>query len=75
MNWEKYTEEQKEWCKNYQDETRFEPLMDDFEAGKESFYKAATFSLTWFESWSSDALLRAYSKNGVSIPGWEEDNA
>ena len=53
----KYTAKQKKWCKFYQETTGFEPLMGEFEAGTESFEKAAQGSIDWFEAWSSDALL------------------
>ena len=52
----KYTKRQKDWCKNYQDTTTFEPMMGDFEEGNETFQKAARRNVLWFESWSSDAL-------------------
>lgn len=51
------TKEQREWCERYEKETTFEPLMDDFLAGNESFEKAAQDSIRWFEDWSSDAHL------------------
>lgn len=54
----KYNPEQKAWCKKYQKETGFEPLMDVFEAGNETFHHAAQKSIQWFECWSSETLLR-----------------
>lgn len=62
------TKEQRAWCKRYEQETTFEPLMDDFLAGNEPFVKAARDSLRWFEDWSSDAFIRA----GEDIPGADE---
>ena len=59
------TAEQKAWCKLYEQQTTFEPLMDDFLAGNETFVAAAKKSNYWFESWSSDAHL-AISRH---IPG------
>ena len=64
-----YTAKQKAWCIRYQDETTFEPLMGDYEAGNETFVKAAKKSLLWFEDWSSDAYLRA---SAGDIPGEAE---
>lgn len=60
---------QKAWCTNYQNETGFDPLMDDFYAGNETFVQAAKKSVRWFESWASDAHLNI----GKDIPG-EYDN-
>lgn len=54
----KYSAEQIAWCKEYEKETGFEPLMCDFEAGNETFYEAARKSVGWFEDWAIDALLR-----------------
>lgn len=51
------TKEQREWCKEYQRWTDFEPLMDDFLAGNETFVQAAKKSTRWFEDWSSEAFL------------------
>lgn len=56
---------QKAWCKEYQSQTDFEPLMDDFIAGNETFVFAARKSVRWFEDWASDAHLNI----GRSIPG------
>lgn len=54
----KYDAAQKAWCKKYEYETGFEPLMCDYEAGNEKFHEAARKSIVWFEDWSSDALLK-----------------
>lgn len=51
------TKEQREWCKQYKQQTTFEPLMDDFLAGNKTFVQAAKLSNRWFEDWSSDAYL------------------
>lgn len=51
------TKEQREWCKEYEKQTTFEPLMDDFLYGNESFVHCAKNSVRWFEDWSSDAFL------------------
>lgn len=59
---------QRAWCKNYQEVTGFEPLMDDFLYGNETFVQAARLSVRWFEDWSSDAHLNV----GRNIPGADE---
>lgn len=64
----KYTDDQREWCQQYEHQTTFEPLMCDYEAGNESFIEAAQKSVHWFESWSSDAYLRISER----IPGYAE---
>ena len=66
----KYSKRQAEWCRHYQHETTFEPLMEDYEAGNETFIEAAKKSIAWFEGWSSDAFLRCTS---VAVPGGEFD--
>lgn len=48
---------QRAWCKEYENSTTFEPLMDDFLAGNESFAQAAKKSRDWFENWMNDAFL------------------
>lgn len=58
------------WCVHYQRVTTFEPLMDDFMAGNESFVEAAQKSLQWFEDWSNDAYLSASES---PIPGDDDD--
>ena len=64
-----YTPEQLRWCRMYEAETGWSPLMCDFENGNESFYEAARKSVGWFESWASHALLRVTAH---SIPGAPE---
>lgn len=51
------TKEQRAWCKQYEQHTTFEPLMDDFLAGNITFVEAAKNSNRWFEDWSGDAYL------------------
>lgn len=63
------TKEQRAWCKEYQRQTGFEPLMDDFLAGNESFLAGARTSVRWFEDWSSDAHLNI----GRNIPGADDE--
>ena len=62
------TAEQRAWCKLYEDETTFEPLMDDFLYGNESFFDAARNSARWFEDWASNSHLNITQK----IPGEDE---
>jgi hypothetical protein len=57
MSKKRMTKAQREWCKNYQRDTTFEPLMDDFLAGTQSFKDAAWKSCFWFEDWASDTHL------------------
>ena len=60
---------QRAWCKNYQEVTGFEPLMDDFLYGNESFVHAERNSVRWFEDWSNEAHLNV----GHNIPGAEDE--
>ena len=60
------TKEQRAWCKEYEKYTTFEPLMDDFLAGNESFVTAARYSVRWFEDWSNDAYLSIPDIPGVN---------
>ena len=60
---------QKKWCKEYEESTFFEPIMDDFRNGNETFLEAARRNIKWFEDWSCDAL-RAISHK---IPGYDDD--
>jgi hypothetical protein len=53
----RFTKEQRKWCENYEKETGFEPLMDDYLYGNERFFSAAIKSVRWFEEWASDAHL------------------
>lgn len=63
----KYTKQQQAWCKNYEDRTGFDPMMDDFEAGNETFYEGAIKSVRWYEQHASDAYLSISS----NVPDWE----
>ena len=66
MTKRKLTAQQRAWCKNYDQRTTFDPLMDDFFAGNESFLDAARKSVRWFEEWSNEAHC-----NVRDIPGDE----
>lgn len=59
------TKEQREWCREYKRQTMFEPMMDDFRAGNETFLTCAKISIRWFEDWASDAHLNI----GRNVPG------
>ncbi len=61
----RFTPEQKEWCDNYEARTGFEPLMDDYVAGNESFIAAAKRSVRWFEDHASDAMRRIGNIPGI----------
>ena len=61
----KYSDKQKEWCKEYERITTVEPVMGDFEAGHVSFEDAANNAVGWFESWGSDSFLQI---GDVTIP-------
>lgn len=50
----KFTKKQSEWCKFYQRQTSFEPLMDDYLAGNESFAQAAAGSIEWFSDYANE---------------------
>lgn len=50
-----YTPEQKGWCRRFEAETTFEPMMADFEDGKESFEVAAEKNVLWFADWAMSA--------------------
>lgn len=68
----KYDAQQREWCVAYEAETGFDPMMDDYEAGLQTFAEAAVSSLRWYEDHTSDAHLRISSK---TIPGSRYDIA
>lgn len=54
----KMSAKQTAWCKAYEDATTFEPLMDDFLAGDETFAQAAQKSRHWFNDWVVEAFHR-----------------
>jgi len=68
-----YSAEQIAWCKKYEKETGFEPLMFDFEAGNETFYEAARKSVGWFEDWANDALLRVTADEIPGSPNMDDE--
>ena len=55
---EKYNLEQVAWCNKYETITFFKPIMDEFEAGNETFQQAALRNVQWFEAWSAYALQK-----------------
>lgn len=58
MSKSRYSAEQRTWCRKYRSETGFNPMMDAFECGDETFHEAATRSIRWYEAHSSDVHLR-----------------
>jgi hypothetical protein len=42
------------WCAEYEQVTTFEPLMDDFYEGNETFQEAAEHSVQWFADWVNE---------------------
>lgn len=66
----KYGPKQREWCIAYETETGFDPMMDDYEAGLQTFAEAAVASLRWYEDHTRDAHLRI---SGKTIPGGPYD--
>lgn len=44
----------KAWCAEYERATSWEPLMDDYLAGNESFMEAANHSIQWFRDWAQE---------------------
>ncbi len=52
-----YTAAQRKWCDTYRSLTGFDPIMDAFEAGEESFEDSAHWNIKWFQDHSTDALL------------------
>lgn len=67
-----YNARQRAWCARYLHQTTFDPLMDDYEAGNESFVSAAKKSAQWYEDHTNDAYLRI---TDGCIPGDEFDDA
>lgn len=56
-----YTPAQKKWCIEYESLTDFEPLMSDYEAGRQSFRECARASVRWYELHTADMHLRVSS--------------
>ena len=65
MSNRRMTKAQKAWCAEYERQSGFEPMMDDFLIGNVSFVDAADKSVRWFEDWASDTHLNI----GKNIPG------
>jgi hypothetical protein len=60
-----YNPKQRAWCEQFERETGFEPMLDDYESGEKSFPEIAKFNIDWFELHSNDVLLRISGE----IPG------
>lgn len=63
---DRFTSAQLRWCRWYEAETGFEPVMCDFVAGNQSFEEAATWNLWWFKAWTTETLQRL--KRGPPSP-------
>ena len=61
------TPKQRSWCRRYEQQTTFEPLMDDFLAGNESFLEAARNSVWWFTEWSNEAHCKIRNIPGDDV--------
>lgn len=48
------TPAQRNWLRDYELATTFEPLMDDWLAGNETFEEMAKKSIQWFQDWASE---------------------
>lgn len=64
----KYTSKQKAWLALYKNRTGFDALMEEFESGEVSFYRAAINSCRWWEDHSNDALIAIT----LEVPGSEQ---
>ena len=72
FNRSKYTDEQWNWCLEYERITDYEPMMCDFEAGCHSFYDAVRLSVDWYESHTSDAHIQISRTTGRFNPEWAD---
>jgi len=53
-----YTLEQRAWCIRYECQTFFEPVMDDYEAGNQTFEEAQAWNKQWLLDWAKEAVDR-----------------
>lgn len=58
MKKKRMTLSQRAWCMGYEKSTTFEPLMDDFLEGNETFEEAAKGSIEWFRDWANETARR-----------------
>lgn len=63
---DKFDEAQRAWCEHYERETDFEPQMDDYIAGNQTFVEAARAAVAWFELHTRDQFQRM---SDPTIPG------
>jgi hypothetical protein len=57
----KITTEQREWLKQYESDTGFEPMYQkDIDSGEKTFYEAARANVQWYESHTSK-YIKAFS--------------
>ena len=47
-----YSQKQANWCRAYEIETSFEPVMEDYEAGTMTFREAQDWNIAWFKAWA-----------------------
>ena len=52
----KLNKKQQGWCEAYEHATAFEPLMDDYLGGNESFEDAAVHSIEWFRDYFEECM-------------------
>jgi hypothetical protein len=65
----KITTEQREWLKQYESDTGFEPMYQkDIDSGEKTFYEAARANVQWYESHTSE-IHQSIQRN---IPGEDE---
>ncbi|MFW8695990.1 hypothetical protein, partial [Mesorhizobium japonicum] len=60
-----YSQAQADWCRYYEQETSFEPAMDEYEAGNCTFTEAQDWNVAWFKRWAVEtAGFLGWSSNG-----------
>ena len=47
-----YLKRQAQWCRMYEIETSFEPVMEEYEQGNFTFRQAQDWNIAWFKSWA-----------------------
>ena len=52
----KLNKKQQGWCEAYEQATTFEPLMDDYLGGYESFEEAANSSIEWYRNYYEECM-------------------
>jgi hypothetical protein len=67
MKKRRLTKAQREWCREYEDDLLFEPMMGDYLAGNCTFREAAQHSINWIRDHVSD-MTRNLEKS-IPSPG------